>query len=209
MSKKSEIRDEIQNPILVVPILPASTTSMADVVLMPRLGIHRLTASVDMPKYQTSKAGCFDVQVNLGEEIKAIKIWNPMLHREEERAVREDSTGRYIILLPGERGLFPSGLVCVIPAGYALLGLSRSSTGLKRFIQLAQSAAYIDEDYRGELLLPLMNTSSGNIKVMHLDRLIQFALVPYVQADIQDLKTRPELVGNRTGGFGSTNSKAK
>jgi len=209
MSKKSESRDEIQNPVLVDPVLRETPTAMVDAVLMPTLGIHRLSDQVELPKYQTSKAGCFDTQVYLGESVREIKVWNPHMGREEARNVREDSTGRYVVLAPSERGLFPTGLVFHIPAGYALLGLARSSTGLKRGIQLTQSAAYIDEDYRGELMLPLLNTTLENIKVCHLERLIQFALVPYVQADIQHLKTRPGLVGDRVGGFGSTNSKTK
>jgi dUTP pyrophosphatase len=108
---------------------------------------------------------------------------------------------------PGERALIPTGLTIALPPGYELQIRPRSGLALRHGITLPNSPGTIDEDYRGEIAVILLNTGSELFVVERGTRIAQAVLAPVVRAvweetDGLDTTTRD------TGGFGSTGSRA-
>ena len=62
-----------------------------------------------------------------------------------------------LTIAPGARVLVPIGLKIAIPAGHELQVRPRSGLALKNGIVLPNSPGTIDEDYRGELQVIVMN----------------------------------------------------
>jgi len=112
-----------------------------------------------------------------------------------------------VVLAPGDRTLIPTGLCVALPPGYELQVRPRSGLALRHGIVLPNSPGTIDEDYRGELQVILLNTGSQNFEVVRGMRIAQAVVAPVVRA-------RWELVGSLettardAGGFGSTGTAA-
>src|SRR3990172_2345193 len=60
-------------------------------------------------------------------------------------------------LAPGERMLFPTGFAVAIPAGYEIQIRPRSGLAFRHGVTLPNTPATIDSDYRGELMIMLVN----------------------------------------------------
>ena len=202
MAKKSEPVEAAGVSLEPLPMSPACPPGFQSVT-----GVYRITPEVDYPEYQTDASGCFDLAADLNPEHAYVKHWDPVMNREGAKRVREDFKGRYLLIEPGERVLVPTGLIFVLPVGHAMNTFIRSSVGLKKGLMLANGVGYIDEDYRNELFLPIINVSRGQVRIDHKERLAQGEVRPVVQTIIEPVDARPSLSGNRTGGFGSTNDK--
>ena len=74
---------------------------------------------------------------------------------------------------------------------------------IKHGITLINCVGTIDEDYRGEVCVPIVNISNESYTINRGDRIAQMVIMPVAKAEI-------ELVGELTttqrssGGFGST-----
>lgn len=111
-----------------------------------------------------------------------------------------------IILNPGETKLIPTGLSMEIPTGLVGLIFARSGISIKRGLAPANKVGVIDSDYRGEIMVALYNQSNQEQIIEKSERIAQFVLVPYVQAEFEEVESLDETVrGN--GGFGSTGTK--
>ncbi len=98
----------------------------------------------------------------------------------------------------------PTG-VAIAPERNDVVGLlySRSGMGVKHGIALANSVGVIDSDYRGEIVVVLVNHSDKPYTVNPGDRIAQLIFAPvytalFTEADLLDDTVRG------TGGFGST-----
>ena len=106
-------------------------------------------------------------------------------------------------LLPQERTLIPTGLCIALPPGYEMQIRPRSGLALKHGIILPNAPGTIDEDYRGELKIIIMNLGQ---EVFHIERGIRIAqaiIAPVSRTtwlECTDLEITPR--GNN--GFGST-----
>lgn len=169
-------------------------------------GVYRINESVSYPEYQTSASGCLDLAADLGTHNAFLKYWDTNMGREGNKGIRDDSTGRHILIEPGDRVLIPTGLIFQFCDGWSMKTFIRSSVGLKKGLMLANGVGYIDEDYRNELFLPIINMSRCQVRVEDKERLAQGEVCPTVQTVLRVLDNRPPLTGNRIGGFGSTNS---
>ena len=69
----------------------------------------------------------------------------------------------YIVIKPHETKLIPTGIVCACDKDYCLILKERGSTGV---FGLAQRAGVIDSGYRGEIFVPLTNTSDSAIAIL-------------------------------------------
>ena len=139
------------------------------------INIRRLTPDVPLPEYKTPGAVAFDI------------------------AVIEGGT-----LAPGERKLFPTGLVIKVPEGHALLLAARSSNA-KKGIQLANGVGIIDQDYCGpndELHLALYNIGTESYTVEKYERIGQGLFVPIAQVTF--IEPSPWETQENRGGFGTT-----
>ena len=107
------------------------------------------------------------------------------------------------LLGPLERRLVRTGLALAIPAGYEAQVRPRSGLALKHGVTLPNAPATIDADYRGELMIPMINLGTEPVTVTRGMRIAQ--LVFQRVEDIQLVRV-PELPPSPRGaaGFGST-----
>lgn len=104
---------------------------------------------------------------------------------------------------PNERALIPTGLMIALPPGYELQIRPRSGLALRHGITLPNTPGTIDEDYRGEIGIILLNTGSETFVVERGARIAQAVLAPVSRAVWQEVEGLDETVRN-VGGFGST-----
>ena len=108
-----------------------------------------------------------------------------------------------IVIGPGQRALIPTGLAIALPPGYELQIRPRSGLALRQGIVLPNSPGTIDEDYRGEVQVILLNTGQEDFIVERGMRIAQAVLAPVVRAEWQVTDTLDDTARG-TGGFGST-----
>jgi dUTP pyrophosphatase len=108
-----------------------------------------------------------------------------------------------MMIPPGARMLVPTGLRIAIPAGYELQVRPRSGLALKNGIVLPNSPGTIDEDYRGELGVIVMNCGDAPFTVERGMRIAQAVLAPVVRAAWREVAELPDTARG-AGGFGST-----
>jgi dUTP pyrophosphatase len=108
-----------------------------------------------------------------------------------------------LTVAPGQRVLIPTGLAIALPAGYELQIRPRSGLALRNGIILPNSPGTIDEDYRGEIQVIVLNTGAEPFRVERGTRIAQGVLAPVVRVgwvEVADL----DVTARDTGGFGST-----
>jgi dUTP pyrophosphatase len=108
-----------------------------------------------------------------------------------------------LVIPPGGRALVPTGLTIALPHGYELQVRPRSGLALKHGITLPNSPGTIDEDYRGELGVIVLNTGAEPFTVERGMRIAQALIAPVVRAAWREVAALPETARG-TGGFGST-----
>jgi len=113
----------------------------------------------------------------------------------------------HIELAPGERYPFPTGLaVEVCEPGVAGFVYSRSGLGAKKGMTVSQGVGVIDPDYRGEIIVSLLNTSGEPRTIERGERIAQLVFMPVCRARLTPVE---ELSCTRRGGggFGHTGNK--
>lgn len=111
-----------------------------------------------------------------------------------------------LTLAPGERKAVPTGLVIALPAGHEGQVRPRSGLALKRGLTVVNAPGTIDEDYRGELQVLLVNLSQEPQVIAPGDRIAQLVVAPVTQVVLSEVAD-PDLLGDTargSGGFGST-----
>ena len=108
-----------------------------------------------------------------------------------------------VAIPPGGRMLVPTGLRIAIPPGYELQVRPRSGLALKNGIVLPNSPGTIDEDYRGELGVIVMNAGDASFTVERGMRIAQAVIAPVVRAAWREVADLPDTARG-SGGFGST-----
>jgi len=111
-----------------------------------------------------------------------------------------------LTISPGERVLVPTGLTIALPSGYELQVRPRSGLALKHGIVLPNSPGTVDEDYRGELLVIVMNAGPTPFVVERGMRIAQAVVAPVVRAVWQEVDELPGTARGE-GGFGSTGTR--
>lgn len=129
-----------------------------------------------LPAYQTVGAAGFDLTANIDQPIS---------------------------LAPLERAIVPTGLFCAIPPGHELQIRPRSGLAAKHGITVLNAPGTIDADYRGELMVILVNLSSQDYTVQDGDRIAQAVLATYVVADITPVDSL-DSTSRGSGGLGHT-----
>ncbi|MBX6372641.1 MAG: dUTP diphosphatase [Acetobacteraceae bacterium] len=104
---------------------------------------------------------------------------------------------------PGGRALIPTGLRIALPPGHELQVRPRSGLALRHGIVLPNSPGTIDEDYRGELQIIVLNAGTEPFTVERGMRIAQAVLAPVTRAVWREVAALPETARG-TGGFGST-----
>ena len=133
---------------------------------------------MSLPAYQTDRAAGIDLQAAL-----------------------ED--GSPLSLQPGERALVPTGVVLEIPAGYEAQVRPRSGLALRHGITVLNSPGTIDADYRGEVMVLLINFGADPVNIVRGERIAQLVFAPVTQANLISVKAVSDT-SRGSGGFGST-----
>ena len=115
--------------------------------------------------------------------------------------------GDTVILLPGERYVFPTG-ISIAPERTDVVAIvaARSGLGVKHGIVPANGIGVIDADYRGEIHVCLRNNGSEPFTVTRGDRIAQLMFLPVLTAGFIEVNELDETARG-TGGFGSTGVK--
>lgn len=111
-----------------------------------------------------------------------------------------------LTLAPGQRTLVPTGLAIALPPGFELQVRPRSGLALKNGIVLPNSPGTVDEDYRGELQVIVMNAGSEPFTIERGMRIAQAVLAPVVRVAWAEVAELDETQRG-AGGFGSTGTR--
>ena len=112
-----------------------------------------------------------------------------------------------VVIPPGGRALIPTGLRLALPHGHELQIRPRSGLALKHGITLPNSPGTIDEDYRGELGVIVLNAGTEAFTVERGMRIAQAVLAPVTRAAWSEVTELPDTTRGE-GGFGSTGTKS-
>ena len=106
-------------------------------------------------------------------------------------------------LKPLERKLVPTGLKIELEHGYEAQVRPRSGLSIKHGITLINCVGTIDEDYRGEVCVPIVNISNETYTIQPDERIAQMVLARVEQAKLEVVTELTETTRGE-GGFGST-----
>ncbi len=143
---------------------------------MTVLKIERLPHNKILPEYKTDGAAGMDLCAAIDEPIE---------------------------LKPLERRLIPTGLKIELEHGYEAQIRPRSGMSIKHGITLINCVGTIDEDYRGEVCVAVVNVSNEAYTIEPQERIAQMIITKYEQAKIEVVAELTETVRG-AGGFGST-----
>ncbi len=129
-----------------------------------------------LPEYATAQSAGMDLRANISESI---------------------------ILQPLERRLIPTGLYIALPKGCEAQVRPRSGLALKHGITVLNSPGTIDSDYRGEVMVLLVNLSQEAFTVNDGERIAQLVVARHEQAELVSVEALDETARG-AGGYGHT-----
>lgn len=109
-----------------------------------------------------------------------------------------------VVIKPMQRMLIPTGIKGIIPEGYEVQARPRSGLSVKHGITLINAPGTIDDDYRGEWGVPLINLSTEKFTITHGMRLCQGILSPVSKGLFETIDEVPLNTKRGAGGYGST-----
>ena len=129
-----------------------------------------------LPSYETRASAGMDLRANLAEEV---------------------------VLKPSGRALIPTGLFIELPIGYEAQVRPRSGLAVEKGITALNTPGTIDADYRGEVMVILVNLSTEEYRVQNGDRIAQMIISKYEKAEWEEVADLTETARG-AGGFGHT-----
>jgi dUTP pyrophosphatase len=127
-----------------------------------------------LPSYQTAGAAALDIAANITSSITLASL---------------------------DRAVVPTGLYMAVPNGYEAQVRSRSGLAAKHGIAVLNSPGTIDSDYRGELMVILVNHSRQEYTVRDGDRVAQVIISPIERIEWEEVQSHDET-SRGAGGFG-------
>jgi dUTP pyrophosphatase len=106
-------------------------------------------------------------------------------------------------LAPLERRLFRTGISIAVPPGFECQLRPRSGLALRHGITLPNTPATIDSDYRGELMVALVNLGTQPFRITRGMRIAQMIIARVERASFRPVDRLPPTTRG-TGGFGSS-----
>ncbi len=110
-----------------------------------------------------------------------------------------------VTLVPMERRLVKTGFSFAIPAGFEMQVRPRSGLALKHGVTLPNTPATIDSDYRGELMIAMINLGQEPFAISRGMRIAQLIIARVEAPALVEVPELPATVRG-AGGFGSTGS---
>jgi dUTP pyrophosphatase len=108
-----------------------------------------------------------------------------------------------VTLAPGERRAVPTGLALEIPAGYEGQVRPRSGLAARHGLGMVNAPGTIDADYRGEVMVILVNHGQAPFAARRGDRIAQLVIAPVARVEVR-LAEELSDTGRGGGGLGST-----
>lgn len=108
-----------------------------------------------------------------------------------------------IELAPGARVAVGTGLAVAIPSGFEGQVRPRSGLAREHGITVANAPGTIDADYRGHLMVLLVNLGSAPVTIASGQRIAQLVIAPVARAELVEVDALP-ATERGAGGFGST-----
>ena len=146
---------------------------------MTKILIKRLSKNIPLPKYETEGSSGMDLTANVNKVIE---------------------------IQPGKSEIIPTGLALSIPKNYEIQIRPRSGLAAKNQISVLNTPGTIDEDYRGEIKVILINLGEKKFKIEKGLRIAQMVLCPVIKAELEEVDELDETKRG-SGGFGSTGIK--
>ena len=143
---------------------------------MTKILIKRLSNNIPLPKYETEGSSGMDLTANVNKVIE---------------------------IQPGKSEIIPTGLALSIPKNYEIQIRPRSGLAAKNQISVLNTPGTIDEDYRGEIKIILINLGRKSFVIKSGDRVAQMILSPVIKMELQETNDLPKTLRGE-GGFGST-----
>ncbi|MBR6298457.1 MAG: dUTP diphosphatase [Candidatus Gastranaerophilales bacterium] len=143
------------------------------------LKIKKLQNFVSMPEYKTQGASAMDLVAAIDEDV---------------------------VIKAGDIKMIPSGIAIELPHNTEAQVRSRSGLAIKSGIAVVNGIGTIDEDYRGEICVGLVNLSKVDFTIHRGDRIAQMAIMEVLKPSIAVADDLSETQ-RAAGGFGSTGVK--
>jgi len=113
-----------------------------------------------------------------------------------------------VTLQPMERRAIPTGLYVALDAGFEGQVRPRSGLSLRRGLTVVNAPGTVDADYRGEVMIPLINLDTDPQTIADGDRIAQLVVARYERVTWRPVEALPPSESTRgTGGFGSTGAQ--
>jgi dUTP pyrophosphatase len=119
------------------------------------------------------------------------------------RAAIPSEEGESYVIHSGKRVIVPTGLVLAIPRGFEGQVRPRSGLALKHGVTVLNAPGTIDADYRGEIMVILINHGFRSFTINRGDRIAQLVIAPVQTVTLQKA-IELEETARGDGGFGSS-----
>lgn len=107
-----------------------------------------------------------------------------------------------VIIHSGQVVDIETKLAMQIPKGHFGMLVARSGLAFKHQIKLINDIGIIDEDYRNDIGVRLVNEGKDSYEIKAGDRIAQLLIIPYIQVPLLYVDELEQT--ERKGGFGST-----
>ena len=111
-----------------------------------------------------------------------------------------------ISIAPGRIAMIRTGISIAVPPGHEAQVRPRSGLASKHGITLPNSPGTIDADYRGEVLIPVINLGREPFTITHGLRIAQMVIAPVTRVAIEESADLGQTARG-SGGFGSTGTR--
>ena len=112
-----------------------------------------------------------------------------------------------VTLEGGDTAVIPTGIAIALPsADYGAFVFPRSGIAVKHGIGLLNSVGVIDSDYRGEIMVGVINQVKEAYTIQPGERIAQMVIMPVSMMPVEEV-TELDDTDRGAGGFGSTGKK--
>ncbi len=112
-----------------------------------------------------------------------------------------------LVIAPHRRAIVPCGFAMALPEGFEAQIRPRSGLAAKYGVTVLNAPGTIDADYRGEVMVILINHGDDPFRVRRGDRIAQMIIAPVAVPEFE-LEEALDETERGAGGHGSTGHKA-
>lgn len=195
-----------------------------------KLKIQKLSPEVQLPKRANATDSGFDLYLNdfkkafIGNKVfvpqeefekdlkkkkphpkELDKAWFPVSEVEPTTMPfnNEIHSVDNFVLGPGERVVVGTGIKATVGPGYEIQIRPRSGNAINRGLTVVNTPGTVDEQYRGELMVGLVNLSGNRVVLRKGERIAQLVVAPVILAELEEVPSLDDTARG-AGGFGST-----